>query len=63
VLIGSHYLGELEWTWENHLSLNRRRYDSVVAGASASFLVTLLLEKFYVPPQTVRSRDDAATVR
>jgi len=38
VLIGSHYLGELEWTWESTSSLNRRRYDSVgAAGASAFF--------------------------
>jgi len=39
VLIGSHYLGELEWTWENS-SLNRRRYDSVGAAGTD-------LEKFY----------------
>jgi sulfite exporter TauE/SafE len=58
VLIGSHYLGELEWTWENQLRalIVAGMVLLVLLARSRLFWSLLLLEKFYVPPQTVRSR-------
>jgi len=44
VLIGSHYLGELEWTGESTSSLNRRRYDLVLLARARLFWSLLLLE-------------------
>ncbi len=54
VLIGSHYLGDLQWTWGNEVR-------SVIVGIiiivvllarSRLFWSLLLLEKFYVPPNS-----------
>ncbi len=54
VLIGSHYLGEMQWTWGNE-------FRSVIVGIivivvllarSRLFWSLVLLEKFYVPPNS-----------
>ena len=54
VLIGSHYLGQLEGTWENKvLTAIASILVSAVLLVRARFFWSLLsLEKFYIPPNT-----------
>jgi sulfite exporter TauE/SafE len=56
VLIGSHYLGGLEWTWMNKLwtLLLGCLMLLVLLVRSRSFWSILSLEKFYVPPTQSR---------
>lgn len=52
VLIGSHYLGGLEWTWGTKLRVALLGVVTlgVLLLRSRSFWLILSLEKFYVPP-------------
>ena len=52
MLIGSHYLGGLEWTWGNQLGavLLGVVTLAVLLVRTRQFWLILLLEKFYVPP-------------
>jgi sulfite exporter TauE/SafE len=54
VLIGSHYLGQLEGTWENQLraAIASILVIAVLLVRSRFFWSLLSLEKFYIPPNT-----------
>lgn len=56
VLIGSHYLGGLEWTWGNKLRVVLLGVLTlgVLLVRSRQFWSVLALEKFYVPPTQSR---------
>jgi len=54
VLIGSHYLGQLEGTWENKFlaAIASILVIAVLLVRSRFFWSLLSLEKFYIPPNT-----------
>jgi hypothetical protein len=54
VLIGSHYLGQLEWTWQNQLrtAIAGILVISVVLMRSRLLWSLFSLDKFYSPPNS-----------